>query len=157
MNYLPTFDSTLNTGEKIELGTIALLAGCVWMIAPALPGKIGIGKLLLWASGLLLFQSLVRDVWLLIKARRTAQRNPPQVARCMCVESTVGITGIVVGAALFVSGIGKPVMMERWSWSVAVVLVLAVGFLIKDFLLESKPWRIRRDKDHVNIVVKWRR
>ncbi len=111
----------------------------------------------LWASALLLLQSLVRDIWLLMKARRGAQKNPQTAIRCMCVESSLGIAGIVIGAILFGSGIGRPMPMGRWQWSMAALLVMGGGFLIKDYLLESKPWRIRKHKGHVNIVVKWRR
>jgi hypothetical protein len=146
----------MQTSEKIEMGLISGVVAAVWVMAAELPGQIGVGKLLLWASGLLLLQSLVRDVLLLIKARRSARKEPQAAIRCMCVESTVGMTGIVIGAILFGVGFGRPILMGRWRWSLVALVVLGAGFLIKDFLLETKPWRIRRHKDHLNIVVKWR-
>jgi len=75
----------------------------------------------------------------------------------MCIESTVGATGVVMGAILSGAGIGQPVSMTEWTWSVLVVLVLSGGFLMKDYVLEWSPWRIRRDKDHMNIVFTWKK
>jgi uncharacterized membrane protein YfcA len=148
--------ANMQTSEKIEVGLIAIVVVGVWMMAAELPAEIGAGKLLLWASGLLLLQSLVRDVSLLVKARRSARKEPQAAIRCMCVESTVGMTGIVIGTILFGIGFGQPILMGRRRWSLAALVVLGAAFLIKDFLLETKPWRIRRHKDHLNIVVKWR-
>lgn len=74
----------------------------------------------------------------------------------MCAESMIGMTGIVIGLALFSFGLGKPIVMQRWSWGVFVVAVLGGGFAMKDYVLEAKPWRLRRDKDHINIIVRWK-
>ncbi len=126
-------------------------------MAPELRVSVGLGKLLLWASALLLLQSLLRDFWLLAKARRRRLANPPRVAQCMCVESMVGMTGVLAGLLLFSFGLGGTIFMPRWGWCLFVCVVLGAGFGIKDFVLESRPWRIRRDKDHVNIIVRWRR
>lgn len=46
--------------------------------------------------------------------------------------------------------------MDNWVWSVLVMLIMGLGFVIKDYVLEWSPWRIRRDKDHMNIVFTWR-
>lgn len=145
----------MGIAEKVELGLIPLL-GAAAGLATVLPGRIGLGELLLCGSALLLFQSLARDLWLLARARRQAPATPPRVARCMCAESMIGMTGIVIGLALFSFGLGKPIVMQRWSWGVFVVAVLGGGFAMKDYVLEAKPWRLRRDKDHINIIVRWK-
>ena len=75
---------------------------------------------------------------------------------CSSDLSTVGATGIVVGAILLGSGITRSFVMDDWIWSVLVMLIMGVGFLIKDYVLEWNPWRIRRDKDHMNIVFTWK-
>lgn len=142
--------------EKVELGLIPLL-GAAAGLAVVLPGRIGLGQLLLCGSALLLFQSLARDLWLLARARRQASVSPPRIARCMCAESMIGMTGIVIGLALFSFGLGRPIVMQRWSWGVFVVAVLGGGFAMKDYVVEAKPWRLRRDKDHINIIVRWRK
>lgn len=147
----------MNRAEIVELTLIPVLGTGFWWIAAKLPEHIELGRLMLGASALLLFQSLIRDLWLLAKARRNPQPSPPRVARCMCVESMVGITGIVVGLTLFGWRIGKPVSMGRWNWSIIVMLVMGAGFVMKDYVLETKPWRLRRDPNHLNIIVRWKR
>lgn len=148
----------MNKAGIVELTLIPVLGAGFWWIAAKLPDHIELGRLLLGASALLLFQSLIRDLWLLAKSRRKPQQaSPPRVARCMCVESMVGITGIVIGLTLFGWSIGKPVPMGRWSWSIVAMLVMAAGFLMKDYVLETKPWRLRRDTNHLNIIVRWKR
>lgn len=147
----------MKRAEVVELTLIPVLGMGFWWIAAKLPEHVELGQLLLGASALLLFQSLIRDLWLLAKARTRPPPSPPRVARCMCVESMVGITGIVVGLTLFGCSIGKSVSMGRWSWSIAAILVMGAGFMMKDYVLETKPWRLRRDPNHLNIIVRWRR
>jgi hypothetical protein len=147
----------MTLAEKIELGLISAVGAGFWAFAPALSSRIEVGILVMYAAALLLLQSLLRDLWLLVKSKRAAQMGPPRAAQCMCVESTVGITGIAIGAVLTSVGLGKPIVMDAWRWSVPAVLVMMIGFLIKDYVLETKPWRVRRDIDHVNILVVWKR
>lgn len=146
----------MNIAEIVELGFIPLVAAMAWWLAAALPANPRLGELMLWGSALLFVQTLTRDLWLLAKARR-AGANSPRVAQCMCVESMIGMTGVCIGLMLFTFGIGMSVRMERWSWSAFAAVVLVAGFMMKDYVLEAKPWRFRRDKDHVNIVVNWRK
>jgi hypothetical protein len=141
--------------EKIELALIPLLGIIFWLIAPLLPGQLNTGNLLLCMSALLLFQSLVRDLFLLAKMKREQQPAQYRAARCMCLESTVGMTGILVGAGFLGFGINMPVVLNKWVYSILVVLALATGFLIKDLVIETSPWRILRDRKHVNILFKW--
>ena len=141
--------------EKVELGLIAATGVGFSVVAPSLSPQVELGNLVLYASALLLLQSLLRDIWLLIKARKMAQAGSIRVARCMCAESTVGITGLAIGATLMGFGWGQPITMSGWVWGVQSTLVLMTGFLLKDYVLESRPWRIRRDSDHVNILVRW--
>jgi hypothetical protein len=147
----------VNTSEIVELALIPVLGTGFWWMAAMLPDQIELGRLLLEVSALLLLQSLIRDLWLLAKARRQPQPTPPRIARCVCVESMVGITGIVVGLTLFGWKIGKPVSMGRWTWSIVPMLVMGAGFVMKDYVLDTKPLRLRRDTNHVNILVKWKR
>ena len=75
----------------------------------------------------------------------------------MCVESTVGATGVVSGLILLVAGFAsQPVAPGSTGWATLVLLVLASGFIIKDWGFEFAPFNIRRDKDHTNIIVDWR-
>ena len=147
----------MSVAEKIELGLIAAVTISFGVAAGELPGRVAAGNLLLGASALILLQSLLRDLWLLAKTRRQPPQNPPRTGQCMCVESTVGITGVVAGLILVTCRIGTTFPMGRWSWGVFAVVSLGMGFLMKDYVAEFKPWRIRREKDHVNIIVRWKR
>jgi hypothetical protein len=147
----------MTKAEKIELALIPILGAGFWLMTPLLPARIGIGKLLLWTSALLLLQSLVRDLWLLAKQKHNLAPEPLKKVRCMCVESTVGITGIVAGIIILGSGVDRLVTMNGSSWGLLVMLVVAMGLLIKDFVVEWGPLRFRRDKDHMNIVFTWKR
>jgi hypothetical protein len=141
--------------EKIELGLIPCCSAGVWLMASLLPYRLAVGQLMLDVSVLLLLQSLVRDLFLLAKMRRMRQPNPIVAVRCICLESTVGMTGVLVGVGLLGWGGEQTVVMAAWQWSALAVLTMGMGFGIKDYVLETKPWRIRRDADHMNIVVKW--
>ena len=145
----------MTIAEKIELAVIPVLGAGFWLMAPLLPDRIGVGKLLLWTSALLLLQGLVRDLWLLARQKRNLEPGLLKKSRCMCVESTLGATGIVAGTIILGSGIDRLVTMNEWTWGLLVMLVAATGLLIKDFVVEWGPLRFRRDKDHMNIVFTW--
>jgi hypothetical protein len=146
----------MTTGEKVELALIPVFGAGLWLMAPELPDKVGVGNLLLGASAFLLLQSLIRDLWLLAREKRAAQLSPRRKTRCMCVESTVGATGVIVGIILLGSGIDRSVVMNDWIWSPLVMVVMGIGFVIKDYVLEWSPLRVRRDREHVNIVFTWK-
>ena len=145
----------MSISERVELGLITAVTVSVIAAADVMPGRVAVGNLLLGAAAVVLLQSLLRDLWLLAKARRNPPKHPPRVGQCMCVESTVGITGVAVGLVLVMCRVGMTAPMERWSWGAFVLVSLGLGFLMKDYVIEFKPWRIRRDKDHVNIIVRW--
>jgi hypothetical protein len=146
----------MTTAEKVELALILVFGAGLWLMAPELPDKLDVGNLVLGTSALLLLQSLIRDLWLLAREKRAAQRSPRRKARCMCVESTVGATGIIVGIVLLGSGIDGSVVMNDWMWTPLVMVVMGIGFVIKDYVLEWGPLRVRRDRDHMNIVFTWK-
>ena len=52
---------------------------------------------------------------------------------------------------------GTSLFASQGFWSILAVTVLAIGFAIKDFVFEWRPFRIRREKDHVNLVFSWKR
>jgi hypothetical protein len=147
----------MTIAEKIELAVIPILGAGFWLMAPLLPERVGVGKLLLWTSALLLLQGLVRDLWLLARQKQNLEQGLLKKARCMCVESTLGATGIVAGIIILGSGVDHLVTMNGSSWGLLVMLVVATGLLIKDFVVEWSPLRFRRDKNHINIVFTWNR
>ena len=147
---------TMTTAEKVELGLIPVLGVSVWMVAPEESRRMDVGTLLLWASASLLFQSLVRDLWLLRKAKLADQTNPVRKMRCMCVESTIGVSGVIFGGVLLGTGLHHSILMHRWTWTLLTATTMAGGFIVKDYVFEWNPLRIRRDKDHMSIVFTWK-
>ncbi len=145
----------MTNAEKVEITSIPLVGIGFWLLASDLPHKLDLGTLLATMSILLLFQGLVRDLWLLAKNGR-AQSSAPRTARCMCMETTLGVSGLVAGAILLGAGIGRTIVVAKWEWSLMAMAIMGAGFLIKDFVIHSSPWRIRRDKDHMNIVFVWK-
>lgn len=146
----------MTTAEKFEAALIPLAGAAIWLMGEWLPTDIGIGSLLLASSVLLLFQGLLRDLWLLFKRKRDTPSGARQKVLCMCVESTVGVTGVVAGLIVLGSAINRLVPMSPSIWSLSAVAILIIGFVIKDFIFEWRPFRIRRDKNHLNIVFSWK-
>jgi hypothetical protein len=104
----------------------------------------------------LLAHSLVRDIAILLRSRRSASIGLRKEAHCFCLESTAGSIGIVAGAMLASFAGSTQVEIRRWSFSVAVTGILILGFLVKDLVISWKPFGVRRETDHLNLVVRWR-
>jgi hypothetical protein len=45
--------------------------------------------------------------------------------------------------------------MSRWTWSLLVMTIMIFGFWIKDYVVGLGPIRVRRDKDHMNMIFTW--
>lgn len=148
--------SDMTVAEKIELALIPVTGVTIWALADRLPSQAGISTLLLSASVLLLAQGLIRDLWLLFRGSRHAQAGSARKALCMCVESGVGMTGVITGLVILGSAVDYNLPTGPWLWPSLSVGVLAIGFAIKDLVFDWRPLRIRRDKDHMNIIVSWK-
>ena len=114
------------------------------------------GRLVLYASALLLVQSLIRDLFLL-RASQSVRHEEIKKATCMCMESSIGMTGIIAGSLLVGFGFDTFLSMNSMVWSIGVMLILIGGFLIKDIVIQFKPIRIYSDKNHMNIVFTWKK
>ena len=144
----------MRTQEWVELALIAALVIAVYLFATTLLGaQLTIGRLTLYLSALLLGQSLVRDLYLI--TQKSEAHGEPAAAQCMCIESTVGGLGIVVGALLMLLLTDGLVTLSPGAWTAAVLVTLLVGFFIKDYVFGWNPWRIEKDRDHINIIFKW--
>jgi len=143
--------------EWIEAALIAGIAVTTTMVWPYLPADVTLSQLILGSAVLLLTQSLVRDVAILLRQRAANTVSPARVANCMCIESTIGAVGVVVGLsapAIFSAGI---LSLGRIGFSLAVVGTLAFGLAIKDWVIAWNPLALRREKDHLNVIVRWKR
>lgn len=146
----------MNTQDRLELSVIVMLVGMVWFGASLFPPELSVGNLILMLSALLLLQSLIRDLSILFKQRKKVNETPVTIARCMCVESAVGATGILLGIALIAFNVFSMIVMSSLRWTLCVLATVIIGFLIKDFVFQWKPWRIRREKDHMNVIFSWK-
>jgi hypothetical protein len=146
----------LSAAEKTELAAIPLAFGLGAWLAPRPALALELGELIAGAALLILVQGFFRDLWLLRQARRRPA-TPGREARCMCVESALGLTGVVAGAGLVGLGFDRPVTLAPAGFAIAMGLALAVGYVLKDFVFEWSPWKIYREKDHAQVILRWRK
>ena len=142
--------------ERTELALIPVAAATTWTLAARLPTAPGVGTLLLVGAVLLLLQGLLRDLWLLWRRRTAPPAGQPRRMACLCLESTLGSTGVLAGLVVLGSGLPWRLALPAWGWGLLVGGVLALGFAIKDVVIALRPLRVVRDPDHLNIVVGWR-
>ncbi len=149
--------SSLSTAEKVELATIPLAVVVTFALAPRSGIKPDLGELLAGGALLILVQGFFRDLWVLREARRKASATPAREAQCMCVESALGMTGVVAGVGLVGLGLTAPVSVSATGLAAAVGATMVAGFLLKDFVFEWSPWKIYREKDHAQVIFRWRK
>lgn len=145
------------TGEEwVEVLVIGVVSSLSWLAWPCFTSPTPLWKIVLGVSALLLTQSLVRDIAILARSRRQASDEPRKEGSCMCLESTLGTTGIVAGAMLVGLGSSAQVAMGRPEFLLAVAGTMALGFIIKDWVISWRPLGMRREKDHLNLIVRWK-
>lgn len=74
----------------------------------------------------------------------------------MCVESGLGASGIIAGICFMSIGVRTVIVVEPVGWSFGAMAVMGCGFLVKDLVFEWAPWKIRREKDHLNVMFRWK-
>ena len=145
----------MNFREKTELILVPVAGVLCWLAAPLLPQEVGFGALVIIGSGIILLQSLIRDLFILAYPDKKEGESPTRKARCICLESLVGVLGVAAGLIIIVTGLAGLIEMKATCWSLVVMAALITGFMIRDFVLELKPFRLYRDRNHQNIIVKW--
>lgn len=141
---------------RVELLLIAAVALISLSGVVAWPDKLSSGNLVLALSGLFLAQTLVRDLYLLYR-RDKRENMPEEVSRpVFCVETTVGVAGVIVGSMLIFASAGPVVAVSDGIWVILVALTMLLCFALRDYVVQWNPWAIRRDPDHVNIIVRIR-
>ncbi len=140
----------------VELLLIAAAALISLSGVIAWPQQLSSGNLVLVFSGLFLVQTLIRDLYLLNR-RDKRENSPEEVSRpVFCLETTVGIVGVIVGAVMVFAGSGPAVAMSNGIWAILLALTMLLCFALRDYVVQWNPWAIRRDPDHVNIIVRIR-
>lgn len=142
--------------EKFELAAIPVVTAGVAWLAPHAGVTLEAGELIAGVALLILVQGFFRDLWLLRQARRQAAA-PAREARCMCVESALGLTGIVAGIGLVGLGFARTVFLHASGLAAIVFGTMTAGYLLKDFVFTWSPWKIYREKDHAQVIFRWRK
>ena len=143
----------MRAARNAELITIATLVALTAMLGSHLPTALPMGHLVLFASALLLLQSLVRDVVILLLQRRAPRSGTVRRARCMCLESTFGAAGVLAGLLVSLTAVRTAAELTSLTWTVVVAAVLLAGFAMREHILTWWPLRVKRDPDHLNIIV----
>jgi hypothetical protein len=146
----------MTTREKVELGLIPCAGLAAAAARPLLPAALPLGEAILVGAALLLGQGLIRDLYLkyVAHAGQACQVDySTGKAVSMCMESTLGILAIGVGAALLGSGVRTQLECAGWFWPGFVLVVGLAGFAMKDVVIDLKARRVRLEKDHRNVVL----
>lgn len=141
--------------EKIELGAMPVCLALGGWLTPGGGITLEIGETIAAGALLLLIQGFFRDLYLLWESKRA--QPAPMSARCFCVESAVGLTGVIAGIALTATGFNRSVHLEATSVMILIGVVLLIGFLLKDFVFEWSPWKIFREKNHAQVIFRWKK
>lgn len=147
----------LSPAEKFELGAIPVVATLAGWLVPRPGLRQELGELIAGGALLILLQGFCRDLWLLRAARQDKPTSPARSARCMCVESAMGLTGLAAGIALVGAGLARPVLVNAAGLAAGTGLVMVTGFLLKDFVFAWSPWKIHREKNHAQVIFRWRK
>jgi hypothetical protein len=146
----------MTRAEWIELSSIGAIAAASWLAWPLVPSSPSVWEIVLGFSALLLAQSLVRDIAILLHNRREQSNVPQKEMQCFCLESTVGTTGVIASAALIGLGSAHQIAMSRPEFILVTTAALVVGFIIKDLVISWNPFGLRREKNHLNLIVRWK-
>lgn len=147
----------MNNQDKVELALIAAATGLAFTGSDQLPASLALGNLLVIIATLIFVQSLLRDVSILLRHRSRPAAAETRTLMCMCAETTVGTLLMITGLLLLGFAANQTISMNTWRWSGVVGLSCLGCFLIKDYVLQVRPWALRRDPDHLNIIVSWKR
>lgn len=142
----------MTTIEKMELTLIFISIILLFIFSSLFPPKISLARLLMYCSALLLFQGLIRDLCYMYSKKKTPEEEQPEAKQCMCVESSIGVLGLLIGIALLFSRLNTPLSLTSLRWVGLIGITLIFGFLIKDLVFYWRSFQIRREKNHSNII-----
>ncbi|MGI8907048.1 MAG: hypothetical protein ACR2IE_11225 [Candidatus Sumerlaeaceae bacterium] len=133
----------------VEWGCIAVCAALVWFLEPLFPRMLPAGEILLYGSALLLFQGLLRDLYLMYMVPKPVTCQIKSHSRCLCMESAIGSIGVVAGVAMLVAmGMNRRVHLPAYAWPLLVLLIGTVGFSLREFVIDWKARQLQRGMDH---------
>lgn len=133
------------TAQRLELLLIAFLSLGWALVAPA-SHRLPLAEAMGMSAALLLGQGLVRDLVRL--ARRRKETAAARRIVCLCAESSVGLTLVVLAFAALFLGVDQPVVVSHGALQWAPALILGAGFVMKDYVVT-----VRRETDHASVIV----
>jgi hypothetical protein len=146
----------MRRAESIEILVIGIVTLLSWIVWPYYSAPIPVWQIVLNASILFLMQSLVRDVAILLRHQHSTSNEPPQEVQCFCLESSVGVCGVIIGALLAGFTSSKWITISRWEFVLGIAAVMVLGFISKDWVISWNPIGLRREKDHLNLIIRWK-
>lgn len=158
--------------EKLEVSLIFVIAILLLLFGQLfLPDSISVSRLVLYSAALLLLQGLIRDLCLLFFQRfilntHQGKSNGSRLtsiesvsgsvnAQCLCVESVIGLTSVVVGLCFLALGFNQIVLLNSYAFTGVFSSILVFGFLLKDYVFSWNPWKIYKEPDHMNVIFQW--
>lgn len=135
--------------EVLLIGVFILLMASFFALL--LPANIKLGSLLLYCSALLLMQGLVRDLYYYF-SQNALDDSSVKHAQCICLESSIGVIGILAGFIVTFSSIDFQLPLSPQAWTLLLGVVLIIGFLLKDWVFHWQPIGLRREKNHMNVI-----
>ena len=136
---------------RTELVLIAFASGLGWFIA--LPETISVAYLVLVLATVFLVQSLIRDLFLLTAIRSGRLVIESQRKPAFCLESILGLTAVVTGLLMLLSGASSRVELNSTYWMLLIGLTMASCFLLRNTVVQWHPWAIYQDPNHLNFIV----
>ena len=147
----------MTKSEAVELGLIGFVVLVVYSLSWLFPDQLLLATAVVWLAMVVFLQSLIRDLSMLFYflKHRGGSSHQPIEKQCFCLESLVGVSVLLIGSLLFFSSKATEVVLNQTVWALSVFAVLITGFLIKDLVITWGPIGIKKEKNHLNIIVKW--
>lgn len=159
--------------EKSEASLIFVVAILLLLFGQLfLPDSTSVSHLILYGAAVLLLQGLIRDLCLLFFQRfilntyqgkskasrltRIESVSSPVKAQCLCMESAIGLTGVVIGLCFLALDFNQIVVLNSYAFAGAFSVILMFGFFLKDYVFGWNPWNIYKEPDHMNVIFQWK-
>jgi hypothetical protein len=127
-------DGLSRKANIIEVVCIVACAFAVWLAEPWFPRGLPLGEIILYGSALLLFQGLVRDLYLKYVAPKPVACDVASKGKCLCMESAIGGLGVLTGITILVAtGVQRVVQLPQWAWPVCVLVIGATGIMVREY------------------------
>lgn len=140
----------MTRSTQVELAILPFATAGAYLLAGVLPREVALGWVCVAASLTLLMQGFLRDLWLLYQEH--VRPTPKRYLACMCVESTLGLSGVLLGGVLALVFSGIEVTLTPLLVTATFAGVVSFGFLTREMVISFSPFQIRRDPEHHSIV-----